>query len=166
MLPKRTKFVIIPDEELSLAVDFNQLENVKLLLKDGADPNSAKNLYERLVDGCDIVKLIIQAGYDVNQKDDQGCTLLMRISLLSPYHYHQGCEEICKIILAKGARIFDVFRPAVSSHTFACMNKNIPFIRLLDRVATERQLCALLLMHKKRKFPIDLIRMLKGFLFY
>ena len=84
-----------------LAISQNQLEAVEFLLSVGADPNAVvgdKLLFFEVIQGgnVEIVKTFIEAGVDINHKNNDGCTSLSTACF-------EGYVEIVELLLAYGA---------------------------------------------------------------
>lgn len=144
----------------------NEIQVETILKKNKCNPNDILKFNEFFHELTpSIFLLLIKYGLDVNQIDETGCTLLMRLA------FRPSTQSLClaNILLNYGATIFNEFRPKLNIFTFCTVHYNDPLNQLLIKTATERQLFALLMMHttkyiQKNKLPIDLIKFLSIFL--
>ena len=112
-----------------LAISQNQLEAVEFLLSVGADPNAVvgeKHLFFEAIQGGDveIVKTFIEAGADINRKNNDGCTSLSTACFA-------GYIEIVELLLAYGA---DPNEPDDKNRTplmIANSNRKLEVIKIL-----------------------------------
>ena len=89
-----------PDYDLTLACE-GDIETVKQLLAEGADPNLREGEALRMAASCgerEIVELLIAAGADVNTKDKYHGTPLHSAAEV-------GCKEITELLIAAGADV-------------------------------------------------------------
>jgi ankyrin repeat protein len=92
------------DQVLFKAVQMRDISEIRLLLKNGADPNSKDEIGQTvLMNACmkgyyDVAELLFKNGANVNAKDDVGGTALM-------YAGMGGYEDVVGLLLDNGVKV-------------------------------------------------------------
>ena len=95
--------------EIIDAVENNDIDLVRELLDNGADPNTQNSSSETALmraiksEHIDIVRLLLENYADPNIRDHYGYTALMRASTIRPSFSTSGYTEITKLLLNHGA---------------------------------------------------------------
>ncbi|MDO6382865.1 ankyrin repeat domain-containing protein [Leptospira santarosai] len=118
---------------LYFAADAGDMELTKNLLKHGAKVNqSRKGGWSPLMSAIDgkhveISNLLIQNGAEVAHKDDDGNSpLLLAVS-------RDLSTDFAETLIKSGAKVNDTDHRGISALSMACLNQNLPMLKLLIR---------------------------------
>lgn len=90
---------------LSIAINENRPEIVKMLLKHGAEVNEDAGRLPLIIAlrNTKILKVLLENGADINAIDSRGFTALLALLAEQSYSFNDNFEQIVEILLDKGA---------------------------------------------------------------
>jgi ankyrin repeat protein len=120
------------DNPLVSAAWAGHVDMVKLLVIHGADPKRPKAII-MASRGCriDVVRELISAGADVNQKDKFTAPLIAATEMATK-HGKQACIPLIRLLLDNGADVSVRDHRGLSARDYALRSENQELLRLID----------------------------------